>query len=72
MHVPLESFPILDLSCPLENMMEGQWTHGGCPWPAAGRALLRVWRDKDGTHQQSRLSLPQTGTAIEPVQGNVV
>ena len=62
-HVPLEPLPISDLPCPLENMMEGQWIYGGCLWPAAGWALLRVWRNKDGIHQQNKVLLLQAGTS---------
>lgn len=61
--VALESLPIPDLPCPLEDMVEGQWVRGGCLQAAAGWMLFGVWKDKEGTHEQSKVSLTQAGTS---------
>lgn len=62
-HVPLESLPIPDLPCPLEDMVEGQWVRGGYLQAAAGWTLVGLWKDKEGTLQQNKVLLPQAGTS---------
>ena len=59
---PRASLPLPDLSCPLEDMVDGQWVCG-CLQAAAGWTLAGVWKDKEGTHQQRKMSVPQAGTS---------